>query len=260
MKKLLLVGELNQTLSNINEHLSTKFNTQICADGVDMVKGMLKIFEPDMTVICLVGLGEVDEQVMELLANSYSQMPVLLIGTKSECEYYQDYYTTKRFDYIVRPTTLLQLLQKCVLMLKIPASEIEDAPEEGREEESLRKLILAVDDNGMLLRSVKGMLEKKYDVMVATSGKMGLQKAKNKKPDLILLDYEMPEWDGRKTLEELRNDEELKEIPVLFLTAVADKKHITSVLELQPQGYLLKPIDQGTLHDRIEKTLKLDVI
>ncbi len=112
-----------------------------------------------------------------------------------------------------------------------------------------------MDDSGILLRNIKTMLEKEYDVAVANSGMTAIKQAKKKTPDLILLDYEMPEWDGKKTLEEIRNDEELKDIPVVFVTAVADKAHIAAVLELRPSGYLLKPIEQQKLYDTIEKAL-----
>ena len=99
------------------------------------------------------------------------------------------------------------------------------------------------------------MLEKDYDVAVANSGMMAIKQAKKKMPDSILLDYEMPEWDGKKTLEEIRKDEAIKDIPVVFLTGVADKENITAVLAMKPEGYLLKPIDPDKLMDTIEKVL-----
>ena len=117
------------------------------------------------------------------------------------------------------------------------------------------KRILAVDDSGILLRSVKAALENQYEVMVANSGMAAIKQAKKKLPDLILLDYEMPEWDGRKTLEEIRKDEELKDIPVVFLTAVRERENITAVLKLRPSGYLLKPIEPKVLIDTIEKAM-----
>ena len=75
------------------------------------------------------------------------------------------------------------------------------------------------------------------------------------RPDLILLDYEMPVCDGRQTLEMIRADDDLKDIPVIFLTSVNDREHIQSVLELHPQGYLLKPPVQEKLEQAIEKEL-----
>ena len=113
-----------------------------------------------------------------------------------------------------------------------------------------------VDDSGILLRSVKVMLADRYEVAVATDGKKAIERAKRRKPDLILLDYEMPVMDGKETLEELRKDEELKNIPVVFLTSVADRESIAPVLKLKPEGYLLKPIDQNRMFETIEAIFK----
>lgn len=258
MKKILLIGELNQTVSSVNKHLSTRFETQICLDKYELVKGMKKVFEPDMAVICLVGIGQLDNRILDYLVDEYAQMPVLLIGSAAECNYYQQYYEGAQFDCVIRPTTLSALLKKCLVMLSVSDSgeiqEYEPKKAVGRNDGE-KKLILAVDDNGMLLRNVKSLLENDYDVAVATSGMMAIQKAKKQHPDLILLDYEMPEWDGKRTFEEIRDDEELKDIPVVFLTAVAEKSHILAVLKMLPSGYLLKPIDSQRLTDTIEKVL-----
>lgn len=255
MKKILLVGELNQIISSLNQHFATKFQTQMCIDSYDVVKGMTKIFNPDMVVVCLVGMGELDNRIWELFLNNYPQMPVLNVGTSQECESYKNLYESEQFDYVVRPTTLGVLLRKCEEMLKLSDKTVEAEPELPVEEEQEKQCVLAVDDSGVLLRSVKAMLDKEYNVVVANSGMAAMEQARKKHPDLILLDYEMPEWDGRKTLEEIRKDEKLKDIPVVFLTAVADKAHIAAVLELRPSGYLLKPIEQQTLLETIRKAL-----
>ena len=257
MKKMLLIGELNQTVGSVNKYLSTQFQTQICLDSLEMVKGMMKVFDADIAVICLVGVGELDNRILDFFNGRNVPIPVLLIGTQAECEYYQKYYEDSQFDYVVRPTTLAMLQQKCFEMLRVGEKD-ENSKTEANTQEVLvpkRMRILAVDDSGILLRNVKAMLETTYDVAVANSGMVAIKQAKKKIPDLILLDYEMPEWDGRKTLEEIRNDVDLKDVPVVFLTAVADKSHISAVLELRPSGYLLKPIEQKRLFDTIERAL-----
>ena len=255
MKKVIVIGKLNQTISSINRHLATRFHTQLCADNLKAVEDMTKIYEPDMAVISLIGVGELDAQILELFKNQYAQVPVLLLGTVEECNYYCRYYESRQFDFAVRPLTLSTFMQKCFDLLRITDEEPEVHTDfyDFSGMDSRKARILAVDDSGVLLRSVKAILEKKYDVSFATSGKMAIKQAKKELPDLILLDYEMPEWDGKRTLEELRNDDELKDIPVVFLTSVADKKHILAVLELKPEGYILKPLEQerllNTIHD-----------
>ena len=76
-----------------------------------------------------------------------------------------------------------------------------------------------------------------------------------KRPDLILLDYEMPVCDGRQTLEMIRADADLMDIPVIFLTGVSDRAHIEAVLGLKPAGYLLKPPIREKIVEAIEKAL-----
>ena len=257
MKKILIIGDYNQSVGSLNQHLSTRFTTQMCIDNLEFVKKIGKIFQFDMAIVCLGGVGELDKRILDYLAECNVKRPVLLIGTQEECKVYENYYEEEQFECLVRPTTLGMLQSKCEEMLNMAGAAEEEAVKEAAVEEvpQQRKSILAVDDSGILLRTVKAMLEKNYDVMVANSGMAAMKQAKKKAPDLILLDYEMPEWDGKRTFEEFRNDEDLKDIPVVFLTAVADKAHIAAVLNLRPSGYLLKPIDQQILIDTIEKSL-----
>ena len=91
--------------------------------------------------------------------------------------------------------------------------------------------------------------------MIATSGLKALEFMRKRKPDLVLLDYEMPKFDGRETLEQMKKDDELKNIPVFFLTAVADTQHITALLKLNPNGYFLKPLEKDKVLEAIEKIL-----
>ncbi len=73
--------------------------------------------------------------------------------------------------------------------------------------------------------------------------------------DVILLDYEMPGMDGKETFERILADKEMCNIPVIFLTGVAVKEHISAVLKLKPAGYLLKPADKEKLIATIESVV-----
>ena len=254
MKKILLIGELNQTIRMVNNYLQTKFITQVCVDNLEIVKGMIKVTSPEMAVVCLVGVGELDNKILDFFANAKVKIPVLLIGTEEECKYFSKYYD-EQFEYITRPTTLSELMDKCQNSFKSEEREETVVLDEVPTEEAKKK-ILVVDDNGILLRSMKTMLGDDFDVAFATDGKMALDKAKKWLPDLILLDYEMPRMDGKETLEELRKTEETQMIPVVFLTGVADKESIAAVLKLKPQGYLLKPIEQSRMMETIETVLE----
>ncbi len=118
-----------------------------------------------------------------------------------------------------------------------------------------KKLILLVDDNAVQLRVLREILKEQYDVQMATSGMKALMMIAKRLPDLIILDYDMPVCDGKMTLEMIRDVEEAKDIPVVFLTGIHDKEHIQAVLDLHPAGYLLKPAKKETLFETIEKIL-----
>jgi CheY-like chemotaxis protein len=103
-----------------------------------------------------------------------------------------------------------------------------------------KKKILVVDDSGAMLRSVKSWLEGKYQVILANSGTMAIKYLSTNRPDLVLLDYEMPICDGKQTLEMIRSEREFADIPVIFLTGKQDRESIMQVMGLGPAGYLLK--------------------
>ena len=77
MKKILLVGELDQILGSLNHHLAEKFQTQMCTTDLELVKAMMKVFKADMAVVCLNENGDSPEAVLDFLQERFSQMPVL---------------------------------------------------------------------------------------------------------------------------------------------------------------------------------------
>ncbi len=108
------------------------------------------------------------------------------------------------------------------------------------EKRTSKKKILVVDDSGAMLRNIKGWLEGKYQIVLANSGAMAIKYLTLDRPDLVLLDYEMPVVDGKQVLEMIRTETEFSDVPVIFLTAKSDKQSVIDVMALKPEGYLLK--------------------
>jgi len=115
--------------------------------------------------------------------------------------------------------------------------------------------ILIVDDDKNMLKMLRMFLVDDYNVTIVDSGKLALEAVIKKTPDLILLDYMMPLFDGPHVLEIIRKREESKNVPVLFLTSVTDKDKILECLSLNPQGYLVKPISRTELLERVDEVL-----
>ena len=118
--------------------------------------------------------------------------------------------------------------------------------------------ILVVEDETDIQTLVKMALEftGKHEIQVADNGAEGLTAARAFHPDLILLDVMMPKLDGFETLRRLQADEELKRIPVIFLTAKAQQKEVGQGMELGAIGYITKPFDAMQLNGRIMELLE----
>lgn len=115
-----------------------------------------------------------------------------------------------------------------------------------------KKKILVVDDSGAMLRNVKGWLESKYQVILANSGTMAIKYLMTDKPDLILLDYEMPVLSGKQVLEMIRSEMDFADIPVIFLTSKGDRQSVIDVMSLKPEGYMLKTLTPGEIIQTVD--------
>lgn len=122
--------------------------------------------------------------------------------------------------------------------------------------------ILLVDDDDDFVESTKIVLESKpYEVIVAHEGEEGLRLAREKKPDLILLDIIMPVKDGFTAAEQLKKDPQLSKIPTLMLTAFAAKRGealipVSRGFTLEAEDYIDKPVSPEELLAIVEKHLK----
>lgn len=124
---------------------------------------------------------------------------------------------------------------------------------------STKKTIIVIDDDKELVEFLKYLLEDNgYAAITAYDGQEGLEKTRAERPDLILLDITMPEKSGVKFYREVRDDAELKTIPVVMVTGVTIdfKKFIHSRRQVPPpDGYITKPVDKQELLDTIARLL-----
>lgn len=118
-------------------------------------------------------------------------------------------------------------------------------------EEVPKKKILVVDDSITMRQMMRRLLGEDYEVSVVKSGLSAIRAITLDRPDLVLLDYEMPVCDGRHVLEMLRSEEEFADVPVIFLTSLDDPESVKKVLALRPEGYLLKFLKPAEIKQRI---------
>ncbi len=116
---------------------------------------------------------------------------------------------------------------------------------------SEKKKILVVEDEQDVLTYLTALFQDNgYDTVTAVDGVEGFERARTEKPDLISLDIAMPDQSGLRTYRQYKKDDELKDIPVIIITALGDS--IRSFLKRlggfpEPEGFMAKPIDKEKL-------------
>lgn len=131
-----------------------------------------------------------------------------------------------------------------------------------KDEEQERRLpkVLIVDDSDFMRVRMAKLLGDKYDIVQASSSIAAIKIITLNRPDLVLMDYEMPICDGRQALEMIRSEKDIADVPVIFLTGKGDIESVRKVMSLKPEGYLLKTMPEEnikkTIDDFFEKRKK----
>ena len=122
-------------------------------------------------------------------------------------------------------------------------------------------LILIVDDNPANVEILQmRLMANNYDIITATDGETGLAAAREKHPDLILLDIMMPIMDGLEVCRCLKGDPSLPFMPIILVTAKSDSKDVVAGLEAGGDEYLTKPVDHAALVARVKSMLRIKML
>jgi two-component system, cell cycle response regulator len=116
--------------------------------------------------------------------------------------------------------------------------------------------VLVADDEEDAREALRLVLEPEYEVLVAADGQQAVEMARAGRPDVVLLDVNMPRLDGFQALERLRADPAISDIPVLFVSGRGDDAVKVRSLDLGAVDYLQKPFSERELRARVERTLR----
>ncbi len=247
-KKILLIGDENGfmvraivkglTDADFEVHTTktnvTEIDREIGEEGINLI---LMYLEDEMD-----NVSETLIYLKDYVSNSDETVLLFMVGDEMQLNGISRYIPSKFMaGTYCRPINVKELTAQM------------DAVIERASVQEERKRILIVDDDGVMLRTLKDLLEKKYTVFMANSGMNALTFLAQNKVDLILLDYVMPVVDGPKVLEMLRSEPATAGIPVMFLTGKGDKESIMKVVNLKPEKYLLKTMPPGQLMWNIDR-------
>ena len=118
-------------------------------------------------------------------------------------------------------------------------------------------LILVVDDEELNVRLIVLALKDQYTILTATNGLDALRIMKEQLPDLVLLDFMLPDIDGLEVSRQARADPTLVDIPIVFVTVVADSARQTAALQMSAVDYVIKPFNLTHLRLRVRNQLEI---
>ena len=124
-------------------------------------------------------------------------------------------------------------------------------------QEKDKQKILIADDERFNLNILVDILKPDYKVIVAKDGKQALKRAESNPPDLILLDIMMPEMDGYEVCKNLKENEQTKDIPVIFITAMKEEGNEAKGFDLGAVDYITKPFQAAIVMARVKTQLKM---
>lgn len=279
--KILIVGNNTSIINDLFLYKDISLDFMTASMRYEDIRNHVKYLNPDMLLYCMgsenaESAGTIANIRREVLKN---KIPFAIISEPLEKGFkYSDFPGGAPKLLMFRPITAGEINERILNFLKSPGEEQIATPEAAAERsialrfskntteseidtENLldaapkKKRVLVIDDAPNMLKIINNLLDAKYEVATAVSGKIALKFLSKKPVDLILLDYEMPEEDGPTVLQKIRKIPEFSETPVIFLTGINDVNKIQKALALKPQGYLLKPIDQKKLIDRISELI-----
>ncbi|MBO4914019.1 MAG: response regulator [Oscillospiraceae bacterium] len=261
--KILVTGRNEQIAADICDHVE-RDRGDICLKCLPIKQRLLKVMfseMPQAVIICMRDDNRGAVKVFDVLRKCMDMgtTSIIVVANAEDRKTFISNTTLGKVTFLERPVFLNALYYKLAEIEKDwdrareeIESQLTEYVDPRRSTDIVRKRILVVDDDPEQLMQIKEHLREFYDVALVSSGRSAFKFLEKEEPDLILLDYMMPEMNGPAVLKELREDSAYQEIPVVFLTGVSEKETVTkTIVELKPQGYVLKPTKKSELVAKI---------
>jgi len=229
----------------------------VAHDGTEALEIIDKII-PDAMILDLMMPGIDGFEVLTTLRNAEktAQIPVLVLTAKHITK--NDLKELKRnnvHELIQKgDVNRMELLHAVATMVSPEVAEI-IIPQRELQIIEGKPLVLIVEDNPDNMITVKAILDNNYTVIGAVDGLEGVRMAEKYKPNLILMDIELPEMDGINAFKKIRSNPQLVYIPVIALTASAMTSERETILAHGFDAYLAKPIDEKVFFKTINEIL-----
>ena len=288
MKRILFVADFNDTAHCIQEAMLSRYQVQLCSmKNAEDVSHMIRMFRPDMVVVFISCYQNISSKLFYILTIVHAAIPIITIGKKEDTMQYEMLYSKTQYTHLYRPIKNRDIMKCIADRLHITEDENaehkdisdisnyienedkiknktdiwDEAELDNEADADKRKHILLVDNDDEIYNDMKSIIGDRYRVSAAGTELQAMRMLEKDRPDMMFLSYEMPLCEGRIMLEMIRSDEKLRKLPVVFLTKIAEKRNIASIIRLKPAGCILKPLDKEIVTRIIEKCMdaKLEV-
>lgn len=237
--KVLVIDDDPTITVLLNTKLSERgYEVKTAGDGEEGLR-LAKSFAPDLIILDIL-MPEMDGYSFVLAFKKFGDIrntPIIVLTSQDS---FQNIFEIEGVnDYVLKPFDLEHLLQKIHRRLT-----------------SKSKKVLVVDDEPDVVDIIKTRLNiNGYDVITAYDGLEGLEKAKQERPDLMVLDVMMPKLDGYNVCRMLKFDNRYKDIAVVILTALANDEMLETGHEVGADVCLSKPYDGNMLLEKMKQLL-----
>jgi len=252
--KIIYVDDVSTSLLTLKRRLAGRHEVYPAESSEVMYKVLKKVI-PDV-ILLDINMPDVDgyEIIKGLKANKwYANVPVIFFTSNNDKESVIKGLALGAVDYIIKPfetSSLISCIEKHVI-----ASRSEKDKEK---EDDSKPRILAVDDVVSILKMIQTTLYSDYKVHTISKPDAVLDFLKLRKPDLILLDYLMPVYNGFELIPMIRELPGYEDTPIIMLTSEGTINHVKEAVSLGACDFIVKPFKESELKEKIAKHIKAD--
>jgi len=250
-KKIFLVDDTEFSLIRTKQYLKDYYTVYTIDSAFKMFEILEKVI-PDMILLDITMPGMDGYEALDKLKSNerYAEIPVIFLSGKYDEESIVKGLSLGAVDHVIKPYSPKDLHLRIAQHLN-PVDHANDLNVDRDKNVSKQQSILAVDDSPSMLRSVHYTLHNKYKVHTLQKPENLKKVIQGLKPDLFLLDYNMPEINGFELAAIIREFPEFKETPIIFLTSESSPDHLNQAINLGSSGYILKPFNPRVLREKI---------
>lgn len=245
MAKVLIIDDELETLEIHKTFLQAEHEVFMFQSGLDALNEMTRI-APDIILLDIEMPFMDGFEVLERLRGrkEWAQIPVVGVTGQKDKTTALNFMGKGGVTYLMKPVEKNLMLERIREILR------------KQEEKKTKKKILIVDDELESLLLYKNILQERYNVMPLNSGKLAIEYLQKFVPDLIILDYQMPLYNGRAVYQMIRKMERLEDIPIIFLTGTTEREVLVECATLMPQGVVLKAAGKDALLEKVRSVLE----